>query len=385
MVNRKNYLLFSLAAIMAVSGIRASLASQTVKWPESAVFLDRRAPDEKLNSVLAVYTNNKLSYPEICHLIADYMGYTGWGSIIIKLSNDKADGYEPCHIYLLNYDRIAIQSFYTKYLSTEVPGIKMDIFNNAHSHVETLYGIDGLNQVCKADINRGSTLVSSYLKKEPRKRIFQLSPIGSVLIQFNGKVLKNDRVRDDISIKNIYVEQIEDKSRMKLVLPSCVQSSHFVHFTPRDNNNFTMLVKDSQNIFHVVIYSKRFGKIDYIDEQNMPPVEVPLIVPTTPTEPLVHNNAPIVTTTIPRGLSVVGNCVARSQSVQPSYLQCLLSKAPYLPHALAATSFGLGCWSVWNAYRNIASPSKLCATAGSAFFVGLAALKLYRNRSLGSS
>jgi len=77
------------------------------------------------------------------------------------------------------------------------------------------------------------------------------------------------------------------------------------------------------------------------------------------------------------------------QHLQPNlnnfYLQRLLNKAPYLPHALAATSFGLGCWSVWNAYRNIASPSKLCATAGSAFFVGLAALKLYRNRSLGSS
>jgi len=64
-----------------------------------------------------------------------------------------------------------------------------------------------------------------------------------------------------------------------------------------------------------------------------------------------------------------------------SSLQRLLNKAPYLPHALAATSFGLGCWSVWNAYRNIASPSKLCATAGSAFFVGLAALKLYSGRS----
>jgi len=75
MVNRKNYMLFFLAAIMAVQGVYASQAScaqQVIDTPGSSVILDQCEQDKTWNEIIETCTPFDQN---IGNLVSDYVGY----------------------------------------------------------------------------------------------------------------------------------------------------------------------------------------------------------------------------------------------------------------------------------------------------------------------
>jgi hypothetical protein len=109
MVKFRYHVLYTLAALMAVLGLRASQAPQVIEAPGSQVALYKRKSDEKLNAAIAKGTTGKLVDRKTCDLIADYMGYK-WiftRKVTLPPHNDNDDS-RPRKICALSHDKTAV-------------------------------------------------------------------------------------------------------------------------------------------------------------------------------------------------------------------------------------------------------------------------------------
>jgi len=358
MIKLKNYLLFSLAAIMAVRGLHAADIGQVEQVvSDRACKFSERIRDRSWDDTIMAST--KL-LEAIVILIGDYVSdkITYKQTQKIKISDDYAKPdlwiYKIYCLYALTDNRVAF--------SREVCPVeqrysasfcKIIVFDNDGNDVETLSGCSHLKSFRRRPqagascndrgvVRRDKNEISIELRNNESIPPFTIAlpPIGSLLVklvsQQCGSVNRGNLRK--LPVQDIFVTP-KNNPTVKIVLPDCEQPIRYVSCVAKDESTFTMLIRDKHDDLYVVTYSKCFG-IDY------------------PT---------------------------KSQKSEKTYIQHLLTRAPYLPRVLAATSFGLGCLSAYRWYRNVSSPRELCATVGGALASGFAAFKLYRNQYLGRS
>jgi hypothetical protein len=360
MIKFKNHFLYiTLAALMATQGLCASQASQVVEAQSYHNKLTPRTLDkmwytsidnwtpllEDIVNIIGAYASDKFIWsPTQTVKVPPTYSY---------FSDTPSYKYESCHaLFILTDNRVAV---------FRQPSIESSGYNPQHFPIaildgsgvviNTLYGMEHLRQLC-AELDgttiKGNRIGAIRCSTEPFKAIyntpkftFDIAPFGNIVIEVEPGLPEDCNTSScrKKHIKNILVSNTIHKS-VKIPLPSCNPPIKFLCCVAKDKNTFLLLIKDRDDITRLVTYSKHF-RIDYINKQD----------------------------------EDVSKCS------QNSYLNRLLTKAPYLPHALAAGSAALGLLSAYRWYRN-ASPREVIATASGAAAAGLAAaaLKLYRNR-----
>jgi len=376
MIKLKSYLLFSLAAIMAALGFNnAALASQKSLNVESPAGEPLKFETECDPQLLAVIQLTKISNCTI-RIIVDYMGYCGMSiKSAIPLSlffntppnvmqddwftmrDDRNEYlYNPVGIFAISSDQALIAynnpvDHYTQaYIVNPIKGTILkkcqlngvnqvlytgDRFvNGAHETVDITEAYLLRPRACYSP-HPGSCYpfhtVNCYGGSYPI-RSFKVSPKESAQHCLSNLYIVNDlnndektRVKFGVYERILAADSIGNGEIVMIV--KCVGD--------RCDNHVPMLVTYAKSV-----YPKQ-------DQENVLDQSRCYIMPD-----LLKSLRP-----------ACGNYYTYAQRV------------------LAATSFGLGCWSVWNAYRNTASLRKVGVTAFGALASGFAACKmLYRAR-----
>jgi len=368
MIKLKSYLLFSLAAIMAALGFNnAALASQKSLNVESPAGEPIKFETECHPQLLAAIQITKIS-DCIIRIIVDYMGYCGMS---IKSAI-------PLSLFFNTWQNFKNVMQNDPLTSSLVPPNRWD--RNRNEYIYNPVGMFAISPKETLIAYRNPLIHYSYayIVNHTTGKILgesQLNRCDQVLHTVDRVV---NGIHKPINITEDYLLQTKSRHNprsFKVFLTESAQHDRMNgHLDIINDLNSNEKSRITFGVYERILAADSIGNGE-------------IIIIATCRTPHCDKHEPMLITCGKPGYPKQDQENVLDQSrcyIMPDLLKSLRPACgnyyTYAQRVLAATSFGLGCWSVWNAYRNTASPRELGATVGSAVLAGLAAFKLYGNR-----